>query len=70
MEQEKRRRLLESTIALIRAMGHEIVIEGVEEKALQDYLMAFQSINELQGFLFSQPVNAPELENLWNKDLR
>ena len=49
-------KLLESTIHMMKAMGAEIVAEGVETKAMVDYLTQ-QGVDYLQGYYYSKPVN-------------
>lgn len=55
-QRETSMRLLESTIHMMKAMGAEIVAEGVETKEMVDYLTQ-QGVDYLQGYYYSKPVN-------------
>ena len=49
--------------ALAHSLGLKLVAEGVEDQAQVEFLEG-QGCHELQGFLFSRPVSAQELEPL------
>ncbi|MBF0264899.1 MAG: EAL domain-containing protein [Gammaproteobacteria bacterium] len=57
-----------ATISLAHSLGFKVVAEGVENKLQSQYL---QDINcdILQGFYFSKPKPAQELEKLLNEDI-
>ena len=50
-------------IAMAHGLGLKVVAEGVETNEQAEFL-ADQGCDEMQGFLFSKPVAAEELENL------
>lgn len=53
--------IVEAIIALARSMNIQVVAEGVETAQQQDFLYV-RGCNAMQGFLFSPPVPAEELE--------
>ena len=59
MESEKSMLLLESTMDLIKKLGKEICVEGVETAEMRDLLIRLGA-DYLQGFYFSKPL--PEAE--------
>jgi EAL domain-containing protein (putative c-di-GMP-specific phosphodiesterase class I) len=52
--------LLSSIIALAHALGRTVVAEGVETAEQCEFLTA-QGCDEMQGYLFSRPVDAPHV---------
>jgi len=52
-----------ATIVLAHALGLSVVAEGVETAAQEHYLLR-QGCDYLQGYLFSKPLTATELERL------
>lgn len=56
--------IIRTIVALAGAMGLGVVAEGVETEAVRAMLEA-EGCNRWQGFLFSQPVPAQELEALF-----
>lgn len=52
-----------ATIALAHALGLAVVAEGVENAAQEDYLLRL-GCDQLQGYRFSKPLPAAELELL------
>lgn len=57
---ETSRAIVQSVASLGRALGMEIVAEGVETE-YQAQMMSLFGCTELQGYLFSKPVKADEL---------
>ncbi len=57
-------RLVVAVLGLARAMGLEVVAEGVETHAQRDFLLR-HDCPMMQGFLFHRPMPAVELERLW-----
>jgi diguanylate cyclase (GGDEF)-like protein len=55
--------IVQAIVDLARAMGVEVTAEGVETEAQRDALKRI-GCDELQGFLFSRPLNVVELDNL------
>ena len=55
-------------IAMGKALGLCIVAEGVETQGQRDLLAEWQC-DEMQGFLFSPAVRAPEAETLWREGI-
>lgn len=62
-ESEEARSIVQSIISMANALNLRVVAEGVETKGQRDLLVRM-GCNELQGFLFSMPVPADELENM------
>jgi diguanylate cyclase (GGDEF)-like protein len=56
-------RLVEATLAMARAVGHEVVAEGVETVEQRDFLIA-AGCGSLQGFLLGRPMEADDLQAL------
>lgn len=52
-----------STIELARKLGLEVVAEGVESRYQQEILFA-HGCNLIQGYVFSPPVPAGEIDRL------
>ncbi len=62
---QKETRLLEGILNIARNLEYKVVVEGVEDKILQQYLEQ-KGCEFSQGYLFSKPVNANEIvELLW-----
>lgn len=57
--------IAKSIIALARSLKLRVVVEGVEEPAQLEFFRAF-GCDEVQGFLFAQPMDVEELA-LWLK---
>jgi EAL domain-containing protein (putative c-di-GMP-specific phosphodiesterase class I) len=55
--------ILHSIVHLGRALGLTVTAEGIENEDQQRFLQAL-GCHELQGFLFSQPLDAHELTDL------
>jgi diguanylate cyclase (GGDEF)-like protein len=55
--------LVQAIVVMAHAMQKQVVAEGVETKEELIYLRAYQC-DALQGFLFSRPVPAAEMESL------
>jgi EAL domain-containing protein (putative c-di-GMP-specific phosphodiesterase class I) len=62
-ESEDARSIAQSIVNLATALNLRVVAEGVETLGQRDLLVAM-GCNELQGFLFSMPMPAYELERL------
>jgi diguanylate cyclase (GGDEF)-like protein len=62
-ESEDARSIAQSIVNLATALNLRVVAEGVETAGQRDLLVAM-GCNELQGFLFSMPIPAYELERL------
>ncbi len=62
-ESEDARSIAQSIVNMATALNLRVVAEGVETPGQRDLLMAM-GCNELQGFLFSLPMPAYELERL------
>lgn len=58
--------IVEAIIALARSMNIQVVAEGVETEQQQDFLYV-RGCDAMQGFLFSPPVPAKELEPILTK---
>ncbi len=54
-EADKGKRILESTIKLFCELGLEIVVEGIESKAVLDRVTAMGA-KQIQGYFFSPPL--------------
>ena len=59
--------ILHSIVHLGRALGLTVTAEGIENEDQQRFLQAL-GCHELQGFLFSQPLDADELTELVAQD--
>lgn len=68
-ESEDARLIVKSIINMARALNLRVVAEGVETVG-QCELLVSMGCNELQGFLFSAPISADELERLALDDHR
>ncbi|MEW6708115.1 MAG: EAL domain-containing protein [Pseudomonadota bacterium] len=55
--------LVDAIIGLAHRLQLRVVAEGVETEAQRDYLVR-QGCDELQGYLFSMPVSAQEMQTL------
>jgi len=55
--------IIQAIVALGRALGMGIVIEGVETEE-QRVLLRLAGCNEMQGYLFSRPVTREEIDRL------
>ncbi len=62
-ESEDARSIVKSIVDMARALGLRVVAEGVETVGQRELLVAM-GCDELQGFLFSLPIPAQELERL------
>ncbi|OGQ99702.1 MAG: two-component system response regulator [Deltaproteobacteria bacterium RIFOXYD12_FULL_55_16] len=55
--------IIETIIAMGRILGFHVIAEGVETRAQMDFLL-HSGCEAYQGYLFSQPVTAPDFELL------
>lgn len=53
--------IVKAVIALAHSLNLDVIAEGVEEHAQADFLLTHQCA-EVQGFLYSTPISASELE--------
>lgn len=60
----KSRAVLRSMIQLSREMGLTTIAEGVESEG-QYLILKEEGVNEVQGFYFTKPVPAEEIEAVW-----
>ncbi len=58
--------ILDATIDMAKRVGHEIVAEGVETEEQRIYLSQ-KGCEYFQGYLFSRPVPAQEIERILNQ---
>lgn len=56
-----------SIVALAKALRKRVVAEGVETRAQRDHLLRLDC-DELQGYLYAQPMPAPALEQVLRGD--
>jgi EAL domain-containing protein (putative c-di-GMP-specific phosphodiesterase class I) len=68
-ESEDARSIVKSIVSLATALNLRVVAEGVETVG-QTELLVSMGCNELQGYLFSMPIPANELERLALDDHR
>jgi EAL domain-containing protein (putative c-di-GMP-specific phosphodiesterase class I) len=57
--------IIQAIVALGRALGMSVLIEGVETEE-QRVLLRLAGCNEMQGFLFARPAPADEIDRLLN----
>jgi EAL domain-containing protein (putative c-di-GMP-specific phosphodiesterase class I) len=62
-ESEEARSIAKSIIDMARALNMKVIAEGVETVGQSDLLVAM-GCDEMQGFLFSMPITASELQHL------
>ena len=62
-ESEDARSIAKSIIDMARALNMKVVAEGVETVGQSNILVAM-GCDEMQGFLFSMPITASELQNM------
>jgi diguanylate cyclase (GGDEF)-like protein/PAS domain S-box-containing protein len=58
--------IIEAIIAMSKALGLKTIAEGVETVAQRDYLNK-RGCDEVQGFLYSKPVTANDISQLFNQ---
>jgi len=58
--------ILDATIDMAKRVGHKIVAEGVETEEQRIYLSQ-KGCEYFQGYLFSRPVPAQEIERILNR---
>ena len=56
--------IVHTIVGLARAMGMQVTAEGVETELQRDFLVSC-GCQELQGFLFSQPLPLPRLQAIY-----
>ena len=62
-ESEKARSIAKSIIDMARALGLKVIAEGVETVG-QSNILVDMGCDEMQGFLFSMPIPADELQQM------
>jgi EAL domain-containing protein (putative c-di-GMP-specific phosphodiesterase class I) len=62
-ESEEARSIAKSIIDMARALNMKVIAEGVETVGQSNILVAM-GCDEMQGFLFSMPITAEELQQL------
>ena len=60
--------ILKFIVELAKALGMDVVIEGVETQAQVDYVKSLGDV-AIQGYFFSKPLPIPDYENLLDKYL-
>ncbi|GAX88490.1 diguanylate cyclase [Effusibacillus lacus] len=61
--------LVKAIIAMAHGLGLEVVAEGVETDSQLEFLRQHNA-NVAQGFLFSKPVHAEEIEGVWLRRMK
>jgi EAL domain-containing protein (putative c-di-GMP-specific phosphodiesterase class I) len=64
MEDDNDRALLRGMIRLIHSLNLKIVVEGIENDAQLQMVMGEELVEELQGFIFGQPLPAQAISEL------
>lgn len=67
IDNEKSRTILRHTIAMLRDLNLDIIVEGVEEKEQQDFLLEC-GCNRAQGFLYYKPMPMEDFEKLLDEE--
>ena len=62
----KKRKIIESIVALARALTIPIIVEGVEKEDDAGYF-ATLGVRYIQGFFFAKPMPIPDFEKIVNK---
>jgi EAL domain-containing protein (putative c-di-GMP-specific phosphodiesterase class I) len=62
-ESEDARSIAKSIVDMARALNLRVIAEGVETVGQRDILVAL-GCHELQGYLFSMPIRADELQSM------
>lgn len=57
------RAIVSAIIQMAHSLGFKTIAEGVETEAQREFL-AEQGCDEVQGYLFSRPVSAPDIERM------
>ncbi|MCR2823518.1 putative bifunctional diguanylate cyclase/phosphodiesterase [Lederbergia panacisoli] len=65
----KKSRLVQSILSMAKGLQLNVVAEGIETKDERNTLMQM-GCDELQGYLFSPPINAQEIETLFSGSLK
>ena len=61
--------VVRAIIKLAKALNLNVLAEGVET-AKQRHVLKLAGCNIIQGFIFSKPISALELDNLISKEVR
>jgi diguanylate cyclase (GGDEF)-like protein len=64
MQNDSDRALFRGMIRLIHSINLKIVVEGIENDEQLQMIMAEELVEELQGFIFGQPLPAPAIAKL------
>ena len=56
--------LLKGVVSLIKSLGLEVVLEGIEEEDQMRQLVRYLDIDEVQGYLFSPPIPMYQITKL------
>lgn len=59
---------MRAVVFLARSFGMAVNVEGIETQSQLEHI-ASEGVDEVQGFYFSQPINATDMENLLKVNL-
>lgn len=60
--------IVRAVVFLARSFGMAVNVEGIETQTQLEHI-ASEGVDEVQGFYFSQPINATDMENLLKVNL-
>ena len=58
--------IVETIIGMTKSLGLKVIAEGVEKQTQVDFLFS-QGCTDMQGYFYSKPVGAKELEKLFEQ---